>query len=155
MDFDPERDLELARELAAPPASVWRCWSEAALLERWFAPHPVVTRDVVIDLVPGGRFRSTMDIPGTGSITSEGCILVVEPGRRLVWTDRLEGGFRPAGEGFGLTVEIRLEPSPAGTAYRARAVHATAATRAQHEAMGFAEGWGAATSQLEALARGL
>ena len=49
--------------------------------------------------------------------------------------------------------EITLTDSPGGgTHYLARALHWSQADMQQHEAMGFHEGWAAATRQLEALA---
>ena len=44
------------------------------------------------------------------------------------------------------------EPVADGTRYRALVLHASAAERKRHETMGFFDGWGVATDQLEALA---
>lgn len=150
--LNPETDLELVRHLKAPPAKVWRCWTEPALIEQWFAPKPVVTRDVSIDLRPGGSFKSTMDIPDHGSMAGHGCILDVVPQRRLVWTDLLEGGYRPAAGSFGFTAFILLEPEGTGTLYRALALHPSAEKSKAHVEMGFHDGWGTAADQLDALA---
>ncbi|MDP2080910.1 SRPBCC family protein [Pseudotabrizicola sp.] len=147
-----DTDLELIRHLKAPPAKVWRCWTEPALLAQWFAPKPVVTRDVKIDLRPGGIFATTMDIPDMGSQTGAGCILEVEPQRRLVWTDLLGPGYRPVAESFGFTAIILMEPEGSGTLYRAIAMHRTPDQRKADEDMGFEAGWGAAAAQLDALA---
>lgn len=155
MQLDPETDLEIVRHLRATPAQVWRCWTEPALLEQWFAPKPVVTRDVVIQPWPGGSFRTVMDIPGEGAVPGHGCILDVVPERRLVWTDTLQGGWRPSAGGFGFTAVILLQPEGAGTLYRGVALHRSRDQRDAHEKMGFHDGWGAATAQLEALAAGL
>ena len=152
MILNPDTDLELIRHLAAPPAKVWRCWTEPALIEQWFAPKPVVTRDVSIDLRPGGSFKSTMDVPDHGAMVGHGCILDVEPGRRLVWTDLMQGGYRPNDGAFGFTAFILLEPEGEGTLYRALALHRTAEQRKGHEEMGFHDGWGTAAAQLDALA---
>lgn len=152
MTLDPETDLELVRHLKAAPAKVWRCWTEPALLAQWFAPKPVVTRDVKIDLRPGGLFSTTMDIPDMGSQTGAGCILDVVAERRLVWTDLLGPGYRPTAENFGFTAFIFLEPEGGGTLYRAIAVHRTPDQRKAHEEMGFHDGWGAAAAQLDDLA---
>ena len=61
-------------------------------------------------------------------------------GRRLIWTSALAPGYRPVpvpeGE-FAMTVVLDSE-----------------AARKQHEAMGFAQGWGAALDQLVALVKG-
>lgn len=152
MEIDPATDLELVRHLKASPAKIWRCWTEPALLEQWFAPKPVVTRDVEIDLRPGGSFKTTMDVPGYGTNKGHGCILEVQPERRLVWTDLLQGGYRPNGDSFGFTALILLEPEGEGTLYRAIALHRTPEQRISHEEMGFHDGWGTAAEQLDALA---
>ncbi|MDX1268951.1 MAG: SRPBCC domain-containing protein, partial [Oceanisphaera sp.] len=51
---------------------------------------------------------------------------------------------------FVFTAYLLLEPEGAGTRYTAAVVHQTAAAKAQHEAMGFHEGWGIALDQLVA-----
>ncbi|AWD23042.1 SRPBCC family protein [Fuscovulum blasticum] len=155
MKIDPATDLELVRHLKASPAKIWRCWTEPRLLEQWFAPKPVVTRDVEIDLRPGGSFKTVMDVPGYGEMPGHGCFLEVVPERRLVWTDLLQGGWRPNGESFGFTAFILLEPEGSGTLYRAVALHRTPTQRDEHEKMGFHDGWGTAADQLDALAQGL
>ncbi|VDC30795.1 SRPBCC family protein [Pseudogemmobacter humi] len=155
MSFDPATDLELTRRFAAAPATVWRCLTEPALIERWFAPRPVVTRDVSLDLRPGGSFRSVMDVPGHGEMPGHGCVLEVDPGRRLVWTDLMRGGWHPNAGSFGFTAVLTLEPEGEGTLYRAQALHRSQEQRAGHEKMGFHEGWGAAADQLGELAASL
>ncbi|MFN3845387.1 MAG: SRPBCC family protein [Paracoccaceae bacterium] len=155
MILNPTTDLELVRHLKATPAQVWRCWTEPALLEQWFAPKPVVTRDVKIDLRPGGIFSTTMDIPDLGTESGDGCILEVVPERRLVWTDLLGPDYRPVQESFGFTAYILMEPDGDGTRYRAIAMHRTADQRKAHEEMGFQDGWGTAAAQLDAVAQSL
>lgn len=151
-EFNPETDLEIVRRLRAPVAKVWRCWTEPSLIEQWFAPRPVVTRDVMIELRPGGSFKNTMDVPDHGTMVGHGCVLDVVAERRLVWTDLMQGGFRPNMETFGFTAFILMEPDGDGTLYRALALHKTPEQRDQHDKMGFHDGWGTATTQLEELA---
>lgn len=150
--LNPDLDLELVRHLKAPPSKVWRCWTEPALIEQWFAPKPVITRDVTIDLRPGGSFKTTMDVPDHGTMIGHGCILDVVPNQRLIWTDLMQGGYHPSTGGLGFTAIILLEPDGAGTLYRAIALHRTPDDRADHEKMGFHSGWGTAATQLDALA---
>jgi uncharacterized protein YndB with AHSA1/START domain len=152
--FDPTRDLVLERELDAPAAALWACWTQPGLLERWFCPVPWRATDVEIDLRPGGRFNTVIRGPGGEAMPGRGCYLEVVPERRLAWTDALTEGFRPGGEPF-MTGIVTFDPVAAGTRYRAVVLHATEEARAKHEAMGFAEGWGKATDQLLALARTL
>ncbi len=152
MHFDAETDLRIERRFEAGPDRIWRCLTEPALIEAWFAPKPVVTRDVSLDLRPGGSFRSVMDVPGHGEMPGHGCVLEVVERRRLVWTDLMRGGWHPNAESFGFTAVIELWPDGSGTLYRANALHRSIAQRQDHEKMGFHDGWGAAADQLGALA---
>lgn len=147
----PETDLILERTLTAPPAAIWRAWTEAPLLVQWFTPAPVRTTAAVIEPHPGGRFHTVMQLPDGKEVSSEGCILAAEAHRRLVFTDALTAGWRPGSQPF-MTAIITMEPDGPGTAYRARVLHFDRAARERHEAMGFHDGWGQATDQLDRLA---
>lgn len=156
MAFDPGLDLEINRLLKAPPAKVWRCWTEAELLVKWFTPPPVVTREAVIELYPGGLFRTVMVFPDGAEHAGDGAVLDVVHERKFVFTDCLGPGFRPvSGEKLGFTGMILLEPEGSGTRYVARAIHGDRATRDSHEKMGFSEGWGMVAGQLDAFAQTL
>ncbi|MNL54990.1 hypothetical protein D3C87_1783670 [compost metagenome] len=76
-----------------------------------------------------------------------GCILEFVENRKLVWTDAMTKGYRPAEKSF-MTAMLLLEPQGSGTKYTAIAIHATEEVRRQHEEMGFAHGWGIALDQL-------
>jgi uncharacterized protein YndB with AHSA1/START domain len=80
-----------------------------------------------------------------------GCILVVEPQRRLVRTETLGPLFRPNSEAF-MTAEITMEATPGGTRYRALVRHKNPEDRKKHEEMGFLQGWGTCLTQLDELA---
>jgi uncharacterized protein YndB with AHSA1/START domain len=152
--MDPDRDLVLERDIAAPPEALWACWTTPALMERWFCPVPWRMTDITLDLRPGGQFAGVIRGPEGEEMPNLGCYLEVVPHRRLVWTDALSGGWRPRAEPF-MTGILTFDPIAGGTRYRALVLHADAAARARHEAMGFRDGWGKATDQLEALARTL
>ena len=153
--------LSFTRTLAASPAAVWRCWTEPELIRQWFAPRPVATTAVEIDPTPGGTFRTVMEVPDHGTMAGDaGCILVADTDRRLVWTNALGPGFRPnaMGDGpmdFAFTAEILIAAAPGGCTYTATVMHATPQATNTHKDMGFFDGWGAATTQLEEVARGL
>ena len=150
--LDPSLDLELRREVAVSPSFMWRAWTEPELLKRWFCPKPWHTTHCEIDLRPGGRFRTVMRGPAGQEVDNTGCYLMVEPERRLVFTDALGPGYRPTGSSF-MTGWVSFEPAASGTLYVARAVHKDVETKAKHEAMGFHQGWGTALDQLVALAK--
>ena len=148
------RELVLSRRLDASPAAVWRCWTEPALLTRWFTPAPWRTVAAEVDLRPGGIFATTMRGPDGREFANLGVFLEVARGRRLVFTDAYAPGWLPADQPF-MTAIVDLAEEGGGTAYRARALHWTEEARDRHAAMGFHAGWSGAADQLEALARGL
>ncbi len=149
-------DLVLHRILKAPRALVWQCWTDPAHLPHWFAPKPVVTRVVALDLRAGGRFVTAMSMDGTDFPVGEGSFLEVAPQERLVFTDILGEDFKPlAGEKLGFVAILTFRDHPDGTEYTATARHFDAETAAKHEEMGFSQGWGLATTQLEAYAQSL
>lgn len=152
--IDPELDLVLERVIDVPPERVWAAWTKPELLKQWFCPKPWRVTDCEIDLRPGGAFKTVMCGPDGTEIPSAGCYLEVVTHERLVWTDALAPGYRPAAEPF-MTGALLLEPRGSGTRYVAMAIHRDRATRDRHEAMGFHEGWGTALDQLVALAKSL
>ena len=152
--LDAELDLVLERVIDVPRESVWAAWTRPELLVRWFTPAPWQTVECEIDARPGGIFRTVMRGPGGESSGGVGCFLEVVPNERLVWTDALLPGFRPASTPF-FTAEIRLAREGEGTRYTAIARHGSAETCKQHAEMGFHEGWGKALDQLVALMKQL
>jgi uncharacterized protein YndB with AHSA1/START domain len=151
---DPDRELILERMVNLTPEQVWAAWTRPELLTRWFTPAPWTTPEADIDLRPGGVFRTLMRSPDGETNEGSGCYLEIEEYRRLVWTSALGPGYQPndfTDGGFPFTAVLSLEPVGDGTRYHVRLMHATADQAAEHAAMGFAEGWGAALDQLVAL----
>lgn len=97
-------------------------------------------------------FRTVMRSPEGQEFPNVGCYLEVVPNERLVWTDALLPGYRPAENPF-MTAILTLEPTGTGTRYTAIAVHKDEAARQRHEEMGFHGGWGTALDQLVAYAK--
>jgi uncharacterized protein YndB with AHSA1/START domain len=145
---DPKLDLVLERVIDVPRELVWRAWTTPELLRPWFCPKPWETVDCEIDLRPGGIFRTTMRSPEGQEFPNTGCYLEVTPNERLIWTDAMLPGYRPAPEAF-FTAVLTLEPTATGgTRYVATAIHRDEAGRKKHEEMGFHGGWGIVVDQL-------
>lgn len=156
MPGDPNaRELTLTRTLDAPRAAVWRCWTEPELLKQWFAPKPWTTAVAEMDVRPGGACLMVMRGPDGAESRNPGVYLEVVPREKLVFTDAYTKAWQPSEKPFMTAVITLADAGQGKTAYSARVLHWTAADREAHEKMGFHEGWGRCTDQLEALARTL
>ena len=143
-----EFELSIERIIDAPPETVFKVWTER--LEEWWAPKPWTTKIVEMVLRPGGRSSMIMSGPDGASAPMEGVILEVVANRSIVFTNAFKAGWIPQTPfmvGF-----FTFTPEGKGTRYRAGARHWDEAARKQHEAMGFATGWGIVAGQLAALA---
>ena len=149
---DPKLDLVLERVIDVPRELVWAAWTKPEHVKKWFTPAPWTVADCEIDLRPGGMFRTIMRSPEGKEFPNVGCYLEVVPNERLVWTDALLPGYRPAPNPF-MSAVLLLKPEGKGTRYTAIAIHRDEAGQKQHEEMGFQEGWGKALDQLVALTK--
>lgn len=143
-----EHELSIERLIDAPPQVVWRVWTERT--EEWFCPKPWRVEILEQDLRPGGKSAMIMRGPDGEEMPLEGVFLEVVPGQRIVSTDALKAGWEPQGPFMVATTEFIEEAGK--TRYRATARHWTAEAKAQHEAMGFQDGWGKVAEQLADLA---
>jgi uncharacterized protein YndB with AHSA1/START domain len=150
--LNSEFDLVQERVIDVPVDLVWAAWTQPDHLKAWYCPRPWSVSDCELDLRPGGIFRTTMRSPEGQEFPNVGCYLEVVPKERIVWTDALQPGFRPADKAilgtFFITAVITMQPEGSGTRYKAVALHRDEAGRKQHEEMGFHEGWGTVLDQL-------
>jgi uncharacterized protein YndB with AHSA1/START domain len=147
----PEFDLSVSRAIKAPRSAVWKAWTDPASFEQWWVPAPEVCRVLDMDLRPGGSFRTEFSQDGSEfgpHIT--GCFLAVDELERIVFTDALVAGWRPAESSF-VTAVITMKDHPDGTEYTATAMHRNLADRDRHHELGFHDGWGTVTRQLAVL----
>lgn len=149
---DPELDLEISRLIRAPRPVVWAAWTDPARFEQWWIPAPTKCKVVDMDLRPGGAFVTRMSENGSDFVPHlSGCFLDIVDGERIVFTNVLTGGWRPAEQGF-MTAIITLRDRPTGTEFAAHVMHKSNGDRNQHVEMGFYDGWGTVAAQLAALA---
>ena len=145
-----DRELVLTRLINAPRAKVYRAWTDPELLKQWFAPKPYTTPIVEIDVRPGGSAYFVMRSPDGNDLPNRGVYLEVVPNEKLVSTDAYVKAWEPSEKPF-MTLILTFEDEGGKTRYTARVRHWTVADREAHEKMGFHEGWGLCTDQLEAL----
>ena len=114
-----ERILELVREFDAPPALLFRAWTDPVHTARWMGPRGFLAIHVSGDLRPGGAWRICIRRDSDGlEMWQGGTYRVVEPPHRLAFTfawDR-EGGMRSP----ETLVTIGFEPLEEGRRTRMR-----------------------------------
>lgn len=152
----PPHTLQIERLIAAPRSIVWRCWTEPELLKQWYCPKPWRVTHAEINLVAGGRMNCTMEGPNEGERHEVvGMLLEVVPLDRLTFTDGYSEGFVPRPNPF-MTGFVEFSDDGHGkTRMLWGARHTSAEDRQKHLDMGFEQGWNAAASQLEELAKTL
>lgn len=147
----PVEDLRIERLIDAPVNAVWTAWTEHG--EEWFCPRPWRCEVIKQDLRAGGRSALVMHGPECERMPFEGIFLEVIPGRLIVSTDAVTHDWQTQGP-FMVRIDAFAEEG-GKTRYTAIARHWTQEAREQHLAMGFEGGWGAATDQLEEVARAI
>lgn len=148
---NPELDLTISRVIKAPRSAIWRAWTDRASFEQWWVPAPARCKVQEMELRPGGSLVTLLSENGGDFVPHlRGCFLAIDELERLVFTNSLVGGWRPAEEPF-MTAIITLREHPQGTEYVAHVMHKSNADRTMHEKMGFHDGWGTVTEQLARL----
>jgi uncharacterized protein YndB with AHSA1/START domain len=132
--------VHLTRDLSAPLEQVWRAWTEAEQVRRWFGSDPRGTvRSAELDVRPGGRFAVTF-VDGDGlEHTCRGTYLVVEPMQRLAFTWTWDS--EP-----GVETEVRLVLRPARSGTEMSFEHARLSPISAHD---YEAGWSRTFDKLE------
>jgi uncharacterized protein YndB with AHSA1/START domain len=145
-----DRELVLTRLIDAPREKLFKAWTDPELLKQWFAPLPYTTPVAELDVRPGGANFIVMRGPDGNDMPNRGVYLEVVENERLVFTDAYAKAWEPSEKPF-MTVVLTFEDEGGKTRYTARVRHWTLADREAHEKMGFHQGWGQCTDQLEAI----
>ncbi|EKF20932.1 SRPBCC family protein [Nitratireductor pacificus] len=154
IDIKPatDRELVLGRIIDAPRKNVFRAWTDAEILKKWFVPAPWTIGKAEIDVRPGGGSLIVMKDPEGNEYPNAGVYLDVVENEKIVFTDAFTSAWQPSEKPF-FTGIITFEDAGDGkTRYVARALHWTKEDLEAHEKMGFHEGWGQCADQLEAVA---
>ena len=136
--------LTAHRILRVPPARVFRAWTEAAELKRWFAAAEGFTTPLAeVDLRIGGRYRLGMQAPGSADVlVVSGEYQEIAAPERLRFTWRWDGA---APDEPQTIVTVTFNPHPQGTELiLTHERFSSSASRDQHEM-----GWLGCLNQLE------
>jgi uncharacterized protein YndB with AHSA1/START domain len=78
--------LTLKRRLNAPPSKIYRAWTDAAKISRWFGPEDAEILRAETDVRVGGRFRIVFRGPDGEEHDVGGVYREVVPDQKLVFT---------------------------------------------------------------------
>lgn len=82
--------LEIKRFIRASRDQVYAAWTDSEQLKKWFGPENVQTRNLVADVRVGGQFRWDLTDQEGKEVTISGEYREVEPGKKIVFTWKLE-----------------------------------------------------------------
>ena len=105
-----DRQITLTRLIAAPAQKIWQCWTDPAILPRWFGPegYSCVTKE--IDLRQGGQWRFDMIGPDGKVYPNRHRYTLFDPLKRLEFLlDDDAAGMEP------IVAVVVLEPETGGT----------------------------------------
>jgi uncharacterized protein YndB with AHSA1/START domain len=78
--------LLVSRVIKANRDDVFRAWTEAEQIERWFGPEGTRITLAEVDASEGGQYRIRIESPDGESHTASGEYREVQPSKRLVFT---------------------------------------------------------------------
>jgi uncharacterized protein YndB with AHSA1/START domain len=82
--------LEIIRFINAPPARVYKAWSDPAELQRWFGPEDVRTIKIDADVRVGGKYRWDLLKQDGEEWACLGEYRELVPGKKIVFTWKWE-----------------------------------------------------------------
>jgi uncharacterized protein YndB with AHSA1/START domain len=87
-----DNQIHIVREFDAPPEAVYRAYTEADLVRRWWHAGRGEMTECTIDARVGGGYRFAMNASEGGfEVAFNGEFLEVVPGERIVATESYEG----------------------------------------------------------------
>jgi len=79
------KDFVTTRVFDAPPATLWKCFTEPERMKAWFGPKGSVVVDSKMDLRVGGSYHGAMRDSEGRVMWAKFIYREVTPPRRLVW----------------------------------------------------------------------
>lgn len=82
-----EREITITRLYDAPPALVFKAWTDPAMVAKWWGPRGFTNPVCEVDARPGGRIRIVMRAPDGNDYPMRGELREVVAAKRLVFTN--------------------------------------------------------------------
>ena len=139
--LSPETTLKIRRMFQAPRERVFRAWTDATELARWFAPSAEYsTRVPELDLKVGGKYKVEMHHKGGNVNKVGGTFREIVPPEKIVFTWRWEND--PSAHESLVTIEF-LDLGPATEVLLTHAQLPDAEQRDKHS-----QGWNGCLTRL-------
>ena len=102
----------IVRDMPAPPAAVFRAWSDPVAKQRWTGCHPSMTREHSLDFRPGGVELNRMTGQDGAVFVVEARFIEILPEQRIIYAyDYLVGDRRTSAS----LVTVEFAPGGRGT----------------------------------------
>lgn len=137
--------VHMERRMTAAPERVFRAWTNAADLKRWFGPPGYEVEVAEVDVRVGGAYRMVLRTPEGERTVITGEYRVVDSPKRLSFTWTMGTPEAPGVIAEGTLVNLEFRADGGGT----RVVVAHTGFAAEEVRLDHEQGWGAC---LEALA---
>ena len=105
--------LEIIRLINAPPARVYKAWTDPAELQRWFGPKDVRTIKIDADVRVGGKYRWDLKKQDGEEWSCFGEYRELIPGKKIVFTWKWDDD--EAWENHDSVVTVELSDRDGGT----------------------------------------
>jgi uncharacterized protein YndB with AHSA1/START domain len=142
--------LRVSRVFSAPRDMVFKAWSSAEHVKRWFCPNGYSVPEATVEMRVGGRFEVCMRSPEGVEHWTRGAFTEVVVPERLTIDHHV---VDPCGGGplFSAVTQVKFSAAPGGTLMEVVQTY-TVADAAQAEQMlkGAPEGWRQTLDKLEA-----
>jgi uncharacterized protein YndB with AHSA1/START domain len=138
--------LVVSRVFPAPRELVFKAWSSAEHLKRWFSPEGMSVPEAEIDFRPGGVFNVCMRSPEGQDFWSKGSYDEISPPDRLAFTSSvIIGGSKK----FTVQTTVTFENQGAGTLLTVHQLYDIHDEAFLGAVEGSAEGWRTTLDKLE------
>ncbi len=137
--------LMMSRLLKAPRDAVFRAWSDAVFVKRWFAPEGITVPEAVVELRSGGRFEVCMRLPDGTLHWSRGHFTEVLEPEKIVFASSVDG---PDQKWFNAVTTITLKQEAGGTRLHVVQAYEVFAPEALGALKGAEAGWSSTLTQL-------
>lgn len=150
-DFYPgmkPEPLVMSRLFKAPRDTVFRAWSSAEHIKRWFSPADCSVPEAEIDFRAGGAIAVCMQLPDGSRNWSRGSFVEVTPTERLAFA----GGVSSNGTLlFNVLTTVTFADEAGGTRMTVHQAYEIFDASARFAVGGATEGWRTTLDKLEAL----